>query len=68
MKPHYAEMLKDCKCWRTMNKCVLDQSFLKSLYSWGDINPLDPFLVWKVCDPCYYESKNPLIKTAQITT
>jgi hypothetical protein len=63
MKGHYAEKLKEHKCWRTNEQCVLDDKFLKSLYSWSELNPLDPMLVWKVCDPCYYEKNNPLVKS-----
>lgn len=60
MKGHYQEKLDKGLCWRECGKiCPAGKAFLKILYSWNETNPLDPMLVWKVCDPCHYEHKEP---------
>ena len=59
MKSHYQVMIKECKCWRAFRICPLGQRFLKVLYSWSEQNPLNPWLAWKICDPCEFHG-NPL--------
>jgi len=62
MQSHYKEKLDKGLCWRQCKKeCPAGKAFLEELYSWSEENPLNPWLVWKVCDPCYYENKPPPI-------
>jgi len=48
----YKLKLKEGKCWRADKPCPLGKEFLEELYSWSKTNPLNPWLVSKVCDPC----------------
>ena len=51
-------MLDDGRCWRVCGKiCPYGKQFLEQLYSWSEENPLNPMLVWKICDPCHYDGK-----------
>ena len=54
--PHYQDLLDKCRCWRAFRNCPLGKDFLEKLYDWSYHNPLNPWLVWKVCDPCMLES------------
>lgn len=47
-------MLEEERCWRACKKCPKGKEFLRGLYSWSEDNPLNPMLVWKVCDPCHF--------------
>lgn len=55
MKSHYETKLKEGKCWRAFRDCPLGKKFLEALYSWSEQNPLNPWLAWKICDPCEFE-------------
>ena len=55
MKSNYQRLLEQGRCWRAFRDCPRGKDFLKYLYLEEERNPLDPFLVWKICDPCEFE-------------
>lgn len=58
-KGHYREKLETGTCWRENKVCPAGKKFLKQLYSWNANNPLNPMLVYKICDPCHYQKIAP---------
>jgi len=62
MQGAYKKLLAEGRCWRAFRECPGGKEFLKELYSWSELNPLHPWLVWKVCDPCEFGVESEQIK------
>ncbi len=50
----YPHLLEEGRCWCSFNQCPYGQEFLKDLYSWSKMNPLNPLLVNTICVKCKY--------------
>jgi len=52
MDSHYQKLLNTGRCWCSFATCPMGKEFLKDLYSWDNINNLNPFLVNSICVNC----------------
>ena len=55
LKSNYKRLLEQGRCWRAFRACPRGKDFLRALYLEDERDPLDPFLVWKICNPCEFE-------------